>query len=114
VAGRPIPVLWLRRPEGELPPGSHVHPTWASLASRLDGLADASVFGLGFAPRRGIRVRAVDRIARAPELEGLMAAHPRALPPFEHVRRARHAIERYRLPCRLAADGRAVRLEAAG
>ncbi len=113
VAGRPIPVLWLRRPEGDLPPGSHVHPGWASLAGRLDALAGASVFGLGFAPRRGIRVGARDHIARAPELEGLMAAHPRALPPFEHQRRARLAIERHHLPCRLQADGRTVRLEAA-
>jgi hypothetical protein len=113
VAGRPIPVLWLRQPAGELPAGSQVHPTWASLAARLDALAGARVFGLGFAPRRGIRVRAGDRIARAPELEGLLAAHPFALPRFEHVRRVRQAIERYDLPCRLAAEGPALRLEAA-
>ncbi len=113
VAGRPIPVLWLRRPAGGLPAGCHVHLTWASLASRLDSLAAARAFGLGFAPRRGIRLRAGDRIARAPELEGLLAAHPFALPRFEHVRRVRQAIERYDLPCRLAADGPVMRLEAA-
>jgi hypothetical protein len=113
LAGRPIPVLWLRRPEGPLPPASHVHPTWSSLAARLDGLAGACVFGLRFAPRRGIRTQDHDRIAQAPELEGLMAAHPGGLPRFEDVRRARRAIARYELPCRLAADARTVRLEAA-
>ena len=39
-----------------------------------------------------------------------MAAHPVALAPFEHVRRARRTIRRYELPCRLAIEPAAVRL----
>jgi hypothetical protein len=113
VAGRPIPVLWLRRPAGTLPPASAVHATWSGLAARLDGLAGACVFGLRFAPRRGIRTEDRHHIAQAPELEGLMAAHPGALPLFEDVRRARRTIARHSLPCRLAADAQTVRLEAA-
>src|SRR5205807_9511471 len=110
VAGRPIPVLWLRRPEGELPAASVVHDTWTALSARLDTLAGLSVFGLRFAPRRGIRTEGRRHIAQAPELEGLMAAHPVALAPFEHVRRARRTIRRYELPCRLAIEPAAVRL----
>ena len=51
VADRPIPVLWLRSPEGCLPAGSVVHPSWSRLAGELDALSTAPVYGLRFAPR---------------------------------------------------------------
>lgn len=110
VAGKPIPVRWYRRPEGPLPSGTVVHESWSDLAAELDGLAAASVFGLRFAPRRGVWTWAERQLDRVPELEGLMAAHPLGLPPFQGVARARRAIERHRLPCRLALGDERVRL----
>jgi len=112
VAGRPIPVLWLRQPGGALPAGVVVHPSWAGLSADLDRLG-ATVFGMRFAPRRGVRTEGGCTIDGAPELEGLMAAHPRGLAPFDGVRQVRRTIERFGLPCRVALEGRLVRLEAA-
>lgn len=112
VADRPIPVLWLRRPEGVLPPGSAVHPSWNRLAGELDALSLAPVFGLRFAPRRGVRA-ATGPVVQAPELEGLMAAHPRGLPPFTGLQRVQRAIERHALPCQVELDGELVRLRPA-
>jgi hypothetical protein len=112
VSGRPIPVLWLRQPEGMLPAGSVVHPSWNRLAGELDALSTAPVFGLRFAPRRGVRSDG-GPVVQAPELEGLMAAHPRGLPAFAGVQRVQRALERHRLPCRLEQSGDIVRLIAA-
>lgn len=112
VAGRPIPVLWLRQPEGALPAGSVVHPSWNRLAGELDALSTAPVFGLRFAPRRGVRADG-SPVVQVPELEGLMAAHPRGLPAFAGVQRVQRTLERHRLPCRLEQSGDTVRLVAA-
>lgn len=114
VAGKPIPVHWFRRPSGLLPPGSVVHDSWASLAGRLDALTSSPVCGLRYAPRRGVRAGLRDHVGDAPEIEGLMAAHPLGLPAFDHLRHARRTIERHGLPVRLAVDGGTVRLVAAG
>jgi hypothetical protein len=111
VADRPIPVLWLRPPDGVLPPGSVVHPSWNRLAGDLDALSVAPVFGLRFAPRRGVRT-ATGPIVQAPELEGLMAAHPRGLPLFSGVQRVQRTIDRHALPCQVDVDGAVVRLRA--
>ena len=108
VAGRPIPVLWLREPEGVLPPGSVVHPSWNRLAGDLDALSSAPVLGMRFAPRRGVLVNG--GCVQAPELEGLMAAHPRPLPAFGGVQRVQRAIDRHGLPCRVQLAGDTVRL----
>jgi hypothetical protein len=112
LADRPIPVLWLRPPAGVLPPGCAVHPSWNRLAGELDALSLAPVFGLRFAPRRGVRA-ATGPVVQAPELEGLMAAHPRGLPPFTGVHRVQRTIDRHALPCQLDVDGELVRLRAA-
>jgi hypothetical protein len=111
VAGRPIPVLWLRQPRGALPAGSVVHPSWNRLAGELDALSTAPVFGLRFAPRRGVRADG-GPVVQSPELEGLMAAHPRGLPAFAGVQRAHRTIERHRLPCCVELAGETVRLAA--
>jgi hypothetical protein len=111
VAGRPIPILWLRRPDGALPAGAVVHPSWNRLAGELDALSSTPVFGLTFAPRRGVRAAGVP-VIQAPELEGLMAAHPRGLPAFEGVPRLLRIIDRHALPCRARADGERVSLVA--
>jgi hypothetical protein len=108
VAGRPIPVLWLREPAGSLPAGSVVHLSWNRLAGDLDTLSTAPVFGLRFAPRRGVQANGC--CVQAPELEGLMAAHPRGLPAFDGVQRVRRAIDRHGLPCRVDVVGDTVRL----
>lgn len=112
VADHPIPVLWLHRPEGVLPPGSIVHPSWNRLAGELDTLSTVPVFGLRFAPRRGVRTDG-GPVVQGPELEGLMAAHPRWLPVFEGVHRVQRTIERHGLPCRVQLAGETVRLVAA-
>jgi hypothetical protein len=111
MAGLPIPVLWLREPEGALPAGSYVHPSWNRLAGELDALSTAPVFGLRFAPRRGIQVDG-GPVVQAPELEGLMAAHPRGLPAFSGAQRVRRTVERHRLPCQVQLAGDTVRLVA--
>jgi hypothetical protein len=108
VAGHPIPVVWLRQPEGTLPPGSVVHPSWNRLAGELDALSTAPVFGLSFAPRRGVQVNG--SCVQVPELEGLMAAHPRGLPAFGGLQRVQRTIDRHRLPCRVEVTGDTVRL----
>jgi len=111
LAGRPVPVRWLRQPEGVLPAGCVVHPTWASLARGLDAIAGAAAgCGLRFAPRRGVRTPGGAHLDRVPELEGLMAAHPGGLAPFPGLARARRALDRHRLPCRLSEGGGLVRL----
>jgi hypothetical protein len=112
VGERPIPVLWLRQPGGELPRSGVVHPSWNRLAGELDALSTTPVFGLQFAPRRGVRANG-GPIVQAPELEGLMAAHPRSLPEFDGVHRVQRAMERHALPCRLRLEAGAVRLDAA-
>lgn len=109
VADHPIPVLWLHQPRGVLPPGSVVQPSWNRLAGELDALSTAPVFGLRFAPRRGVRING-GPVVQAPELEALMAAHPRGLPVFEGVQRAQRMLERHALPCRLQRAGETVRL----
>ncbi len=109
VAGLPVPVLWLRRPEGTLPRCAAVHPSWNRLAGELDALSTVPVFGLRFAPRRGVRTNR-GRVVQAPELEGLMAAHPRGLPGFSGVQRAQRAIERHGLPCCVSVEDDIVRL----
>jgi len=111
IADRPIPVLWLRQPDGVLPAGTIVHPSWNRLAGELDALSVAPVFQLQFAPRRGIRTNG-GPVVQSPELEGLMAAHPRGLPQFDGVQRLQRAIDRHSLPCRLEVDGQGVRLRA--
>lgn len=111
MADRPIPVLWLRRPEGRLPAGAVVHPSWDRLAGDLDALGTTPVFGLSFAPRRGVRANG-GAVVQAPELEGLMAAHPRGLPRFGGVQRVQRTIERHALPCLLQVTGEVVRLGA--
>jgi len=113
VADRPIPVLWLRRPEGDLPLSAVVHPSWNRLAGELDALSTTPVFGLSFAPRRGVRANG-GMVLQAPELEGLMAAHPRGLPPFGGVQRVQRAIERHALPCSVLVTDGNVRLRAPG
>jgi hypothetical protein len=114
LAGKPIPVLWLGRPEGPLPPLAAVLPSWRDLSGELDRLGSASVFGLAFAPRRGLRDGDRGYIGQAPELEGLLAAHPRALPRFETIRRARRTIERHALDCRLHVSDGSVQLSGDG
>jgi hypothetical protein len=109
VAGRPIPVLWLRRPEGPLPACAVVHPSWNRLAGELDALSTTPVFGLRFAPRRGVRANG-GPVVQAPELEGLMAAHPRGLPPFGGVQRVQRTIERHALPCLVQITDEVVKL----
>ena len=109
VAGLPIPVLWLRSPDGTLPRSAVVHPSWNRLAGELDALSTVPVFGLQFAPRRGVCTNG-GRVVQAPELEGLMAAHPRGLPGFAGVQRAQRAIERHSLPCALRVEDDLVRL----
>lgn len=111
VADRPIPVLWLRQPHGALPASSVVHPSWNRLAGELDALSSTPVFGLRFAPRRGVRTDGRP-VVQAPELEGLMAAHPRGLPAFSGLTRVQRAIERHCLPCSVRRAGGTVRLEA--
>jgi hypothetical protein len=108
VAGHPIPVLWLREPAGTLPAGGVVHPSWNRLAGELDALSSEPVFGLRFSPRRG--VQANGGCVQAPELEGLMAAHPRGLPVFSGIQRVQRTIDRHRLPCRVQVAGDTVRL----
>jgi hypothetical protein len=110
---RPIPVLWLRQPDGALPPGAVVHPSWNRLAGELDALSTAPVLGMRFAPRRGVRANG-GPVVQAPELEGMMAAHPRGLPAFDGVQRVQRTIDRHALPCRLDLDGAMVRLRAHG
>jgi hypothetical protein len=114
LVGKPIPVLWLGWPDGPLPPLAAVLQTWRELSGELDRLDSASAFGLAFAPRRGLRDGARGYIGPAPELEGLLAAHPRALPRFETIRRARRTIERYALGCRLQVDAGGVQLSGDG
>ena len=109
VADRPIPVLWLRRPEGPLPPHAVVHPSWNRLAGELDALSTTPVLGLSFAPRRGVRANG-GPVVQAPELEGLMAAHPRGLPRFDGVPRLQRTIERHALPCLVQVTDEVVRL----
>lgn len=111
VADRPIPVLWLRRPDGVLPPWAVVHPSWNRLAGELDALSSTPVFGMRFAPRRGVRANG-GPVVQAPELEGLMAAHPRGLPPFGGMQRLHRAIERHALPCLVHVTDEVVRLRA--
>lgn len=111
LAGSPVAVRWLREPEGVLPAACVVHPTWASLARSLDAIAGATAgCGLRFAPRRGVRTAGGCHLDGVPELEGLMAAHPRGLPPFPGLLRMRRALARHRLPCRLSEGGGLVRL----
>jgi len=102
-------VLWLRQPQGCLPTGAAVHPSWNRLAGELDALSTTPVFGLSFAPRRGVRANG-GAVVQAPELEGLMAAHPRGLPPFDGVQRVRRTIERHALPCHVQVTDTVVRL----
>ena len=109
IADRPIPVLWLREPEGALPASAVVHPSWNRLAGELDALSTMPVFGLSFAPRRGVRANG-GAVVQAPELEGLMAAHPRGLPPFGGVQRVQRTIERHGLPCLVQVTEDVVRL----
>jgi hypothetical protein len=109
IGDRPIPVLWLREPEGTLPASAVVHPSWNRLAGELDALSTTPVFGLSFAPRRGVRANG-GAVVQAPELEGLMAAHPRGLPPFGGVQRVQRMIERHALPCLVHVTGDVVRL----
>jgi hypothetical protein len=111
LADRPIPVLWLREPEGDLPPSAVVHPSWNRLAGELDALSTTPVFGMRFAPRRGVRANG-GPVIQAPELEGLMAAHPRGLPPFGGVQRVQRTIDRHALPCRVDMTAANVRLRA--
>lgn len=110
VGDRPIPVLWLRQPDGDLPRSGVVHPSWNRLAGELDALSTTPVFGLRFAPRRGVQANG-GPIVQAPELEGLMAAHPRGLPAFGGVLRVQRVIERHALPCRLQVEADTVRLD---
>ena len=101
LTGKPIPVLWLGRPAGPLPPMTVVHPAWRDLAGELDRLGSASAFCLALAPRRGLLGGPAGYVGQAPELEGLLAAHPRGLPRFATLRRARRAIDHHALACRL-------------
>ena len=112
VAHLPIPVHWLRQPEGPLPASAVVHPSWNRLAGELDALSTTPVFGLSFAPRRGVRANGT--VVQAPALEGLMAAHPRGLPPFDGVQRLQRTIERHALPCLVQMTDSVVRLCGAG
>lgn len=109
IADRPIPVLWLRDPQGELPASAVVHPSWNRLAGELDALSTAPVLGMAFAPRRGVRANG-GPIVQAPELEGLMAAHPRALPAFDGLQRLQRLVDRHALPCHVQLEGGTVRL----
>lgn len=111
LAGLPIPVHWLREPEGMLPATAVIHPSWNRLAGELDALSTAPVFGMRFAPRRGVHAEG-GPIVQAPELEGLMAAHPRGLPRFGGVQRLQRMIDRHALPCRLCVEAEVVKLGA--
>jgi hypothetical protein len=111
LAGLPIPVHWLREPEGALPATAVIHPSWNRLAGELDAISTTRVFGMRFAPRRGVRAEG-GPVVQAPELEGLMAAHPRGLPRFGGVQRLQRMIDRHALPCRLCIEADVVRLGA--
>jgi hypothetical protein len=111
LAGLPIPVHWLREPEGALPASAVVHPSWNRLAGELDAIGTTPVYGMRFAPRRGVHAGA-GAVIQAPELEGLMAAHPRGLPRFGSVQRLQRTIDRHALPCRLSVESEVVKLSA--
>ena len=89
-AAKPIPVWWLGRADG-LPKATVHLAGWPELAALLDRLR-RPVVGLRFSPRRGVRDQSRHYTRDTAELEGLMAAHPRALPRFETLGRLRKVI----------------------
>lgn len=108
----PVPVWWLAEPRGELPPGSVVVSGWSGLEARLQELSQP-VLGLEYAPLRGLRTPAGYLMRGTADVEGLMAAYPRALPRFRTLRRARQAMQRAGAACGLSVIGGVVRLEPA-
>ncbi len=105
----PVPVWWLGAPQGELPLGSLQFPAWPQLEARLRALR-GTVLGLQFAPLRGLKTPAGYLMRGTADLEGLMAAYPRALPRFRTLRRARHAVLRAGAGCALSVAQGEVRL----
>ncbi len=109
----PVPVWWLGEPQGELPPGTLQFSAWAQLETRLRALS-GPVLGLQFAPLRGLKTPAGYLTRGTADLEGLMAAYPRALPRFRTLRRARQTVQRAGAGCAVSVAQGDVRLAPVG
>ncbi len=99
-ARHPIPVLWWGEPPPGLPPHLVRVERWAELRDATLALLAGAPGGVELADHRGLRYGG--SLLHSPQLEGLVAAHPR---PFalgwRAVQSARGAISRHRLPLRV-------------
>lgn len=108
-AALPIPIRALGTASSTLA-SIQLHDSWQSLAGALRDSLLGSIGGMTLAPRRGIRTPDGQVIQPAPEVEGLIAAHPGALEPAAWVRRAERTIAAHSLPCRIQRREGEVRL----
>jgi hypothetical protein len=104
VCSRPIPVAWW----GEVPSGlpSHAEKVarWAEVRDTVVGLLASAPGGVRLADHRGLQHRG--QRLRSPELEGLVAGHPRAFAlDWRAAQRVQAAIARHRLPLRVCRPG---------
>jgi hypothetical protein len=72
---RPVLLLWMGRPPAPLPGHAQVHSTWTDVAAALHDALGKEVAGLRLAAATGLS--AGSSHIRCPELEALVAAHPK-------------------------------------
>ncbi|MDQ6747502.1 MAG: hypothetical protein M3010_05275 [Candidatus Dormibacteraeota bacterium] len=108
--GMPVLWFWLGSPPAAAPAGTRQHDRWRGLLDDLRTCLARNVAGVRLAPNRGL-LDGVGGLILSPELEGLLAAAPLALPLSSRAAiAAARAIERHRLPLSLRRDGDAVAL----
>ncbi|HKF77605.1 MAG TPA: hypothetical protein VKF59_15805 [Candidatus Dormibacteraeota bacterium] len=115
--GRLLACRWVGRPPVELPVTPVLRPDWRAVAADAEQALNATVAGLRLAPGSGLVLPDGSFVARAPELEALLSAHPDGLSAAglgrrRAVRRAQALLERHRLPLRVACAAGSLRLTA--
>lgn len=113
--GRLLACRWVGRPPAGLPVAPVLRPDWRTVAADAEHALSASVAGVRLAPGCGLVLPDGSFVARAPELEALVSAHPDGLRAAglgerRAVRRAQALVERHRLPLRVTCAAGSLRL----